>query len=240
MILTVQQVQDYIKCPMLYKYRYVDEIYLYSEDELFRMAIKQVVDQMYYSLLDGIVPDKAFVKYKWGDAWDLQIDKNKIMWMPYDTKRRLQMRGLDIVLGIQEYVSKVKPYPISINDIYGIQVGSHRIETDMSYVQEVKGEIGLIEYVVNDYIPDDTSLINNLPITAKAMIFEDVFKTRLKRMSYFSTKNNTLYPTWRNKSDFTELKQTVSMIAHCVNHKIFYKQYSEACRTCPYYKYCNR
>lgn len=240
MILTVQQLHDYIKCPMLYKYRYVDQLELYTEDELFKNAIRQVIDQMYYSLLDGAVPSKAMVKYKWGDAWDLNTDKSKIMWMPYDIKRRLQMRGLDIILGIQQYISQVKPYPISINDTYGIQLGKHRLETDMRYVQESQGSIDLIEYVVNDYIPDDTVLINNLPITAKTMIFEDVFNARLKRTFYFSTKNNTIYPTVRNKSDFTEVKETVNMIAHCVDHNIYYKQYSDACKTCPYNKYCNR
>jgi CRISPR/Cas system-associated exonuclease Cas4 (RecB family) len=240
MILTVDQIMDYIKCPMLYKYRYENHLNLYTEEELFKIAIQKVIDQMYYSLMDKNLMSKADVKYKWGDSWNLEVDRHKIMWMPSASRRRHQMNGLEILLKIHGYLSSINPHPISIDDVFGIQLGENRIETDMRYIHGDDGMMTLVEYVINDYIPDETTLVNHMPITAKAMIFEDVFNTRVKNLVYYSTKNAASYQTFRNKSDYKELKDTVGMIAHCVDNKIFYKQYADTCKTCMYKIYCNR
>lgn len=238
MIFTPKSLQDYISCPMLYKYRYIDEFFFFTVEEIFDMAVKQTISQLYYILFDEKIPTQSDAKYKWGEAWEMGLEKHEIMWMERTLQRRLMMRGLSIVLGVQQYLEEVCPTPIAIDEIYGIQIGEHRLETKMNYIHLNKGSVDLIDYVPYDVLPDKVILKNHLPLTAKLLIYENVFKIKVKNLIYFAGKNGLAYYTMRSLSNQKELKNTVKLIADCVDNNVFFKTYSDDCRQCPYQQYC--
>lgn len=239
MIITLRQLLDYITCPMLYKYRYVDNIELYTEEELFNTAVTAAIDQMYFSLLHGQLMSKADLKYAWGDIWKLNLTPKQIMWSN-SSKRKMQIKGLRILLNIHSLLYENPVQPVIINDIYGVQIGKHRIETDLRYVQKTEDGLSIIEYAVSSPVPDQTILANYLPLTVKLMVAENVLKQRIKTLQFYCAKNKMIYPTMRNPSDFKEVKEAVYKIAACINSEIFYKKYNTQCKTCLYNIICNK
>lgn len=239
--ITPKQLLDYISCPMIYKFKYIDNLVFRSERELFQDALKSLIDKLYYSFLDGKAPTMAFTKYGWGESWSLETEKDKIIWMDStNIRRKLMLKGLQYSLAIRKHLIEIKPKPISINDIYGIQFGKYRLETTMDYVFKIGDDFYLIDYVDNDCIPDEFTLKNHLPLTAKLAVYENVFNQRIKHIIYYSCKNKTAYFAERSQSDLDDLGKTVNIALVSINNNMFYKQYSDACKLCPYKTYCSR
>lgn len=204
----------YMKCPMIYKYRYIENLWLLTDQEAYTKSMLDVLDRIHTTRMD-----RSDIKYAWGEAFDLNIAPSDIMWMPRSTRRTLMVKGLKNLLKVYDYIAISKFKVQTMEDI-----NLNDITIKPRYVYKKGRTLILQRYIDNDY---EASMI----CTAYPIV---------KVINYDMGKGSAT-TSQVNKSLANNVMDSALTVKHLIEDGVIYTKFAlDECKTCLYNKYCRR
>lgn len=233
MVLTEQQLFDYITCPALYDVKHNKNIQI-DEPVSTSKLLNKVAKFFYVSLLNGKVPSSSDLKKKWDS-----ICSQHIGYM--DSKRNLE--GISLIMKLLQWASSEEIRVVDIDSQYRTM-----FKSDIGPV-ELAGTMGTIlalpkerfELLVTDFsnrLPEQTLIDMKLKYTIDSHAFQGVYNKRVDGIKVHNVKNAKSFLTFRSQDDFCRLERTVANVAQCIKSNLYYPRESVMCSTCTTKDYC--
>lgn len=234
MVLSEQQLYDYIRCPVYYDMKYNRRIPL-VEPVSMQMLLNKAGKFFYVNLMNGKVPRLSELKHK----WDSICEKNTFF---VDAKRNLD--GISQLTKLLRWAAAQKILVADVDSPYRILY-----KTADSFV-ELTGRIDAIvhlaqnyfEILVTDYssrLPDQTLLDMKLKHTLDCFAFQTVYAPNaLRGVRVHHVKTDRDFKLTRSATDFERLRTTVLRVAQSIHEKVFYPRESVLCSGCAAKDYC--
>lgn len=258
MRLSLQEIVDYQKCPMLYKFRWVDGIDVSVSEkrkvpnrlhiiEEFDKALHHVVYGIFNQLGDGAWPSAYYVKKRWGKVWNQNRKKEDVL---FDTgswrneHRKRERQGLNALLALHKDFSNGPGTPILIGKGYEIKVGNHMVSGVMDLVRETYDESDKPIIEIMDFKTDDRQsslhVKGDMEVTAASLAFRNLFGYTEQRITYYGTLSKKQVHTARTKKDYRLLEIAVDNVAKGIENNIYYPVLNSKCFECPFQKHCEK
>lgn len=231
--LTEDQLEDYIKCPNLFYIRHVNNI-LPRKQITIRTITEKYVNQMFYTLMDGKIPNIDHVL--------LDFSKECMEHKYPAINRDVQKASNQIVTLFNWLIS---------NRIQIADTGSPFELTFPASNVILKGTFGKIRYnndklelLVTDLSnkdPDQNLIDISVRHTLQAYAIHKLIKKyELSCIRVLSVRYNRVTElfSYRSPIAFARLENTVNNIANAIRNNIFYPRESFECARCPVKAYC--
>jgi hypothetical protein len=234
MVITEQQLFDYIACPAMYDVKHNKNIQI-EEPVSVAKLLNKVAKYFYMNLLNGKVPTSNDLKKK----WDSICVQNPVY---VDAKRNLE--GMGLIMKLLQWASAEEILVVDMDSQYRLMF---QIADPLPV--ELVGTMGTIlalpnnkyELLVTDFsskMPDQTLIDMKLKYSLDSYAFLGVYNKRVDGVKIRNVKNAKDFLTFRSEDDFHRLKQTVANVAICIKNKLFYPRESVMCSTCNAKDYC--
>ncbi|MNQ36616.1 PD-(D/E)XK nuclease superfamily protein [compost metagenome] len=254
MKLSIEQVIDYQRCPLLYKFRHIDDVDVRLNGgpyrtpnqkyvaEYFDYAMHNVVYGIFHQFADGRYPNAYYVKKRWGQLWNAGRTKEDIIidtgsWR--NDLRKREKQGLDSLLSVHSDFQSNPGTPILIGKGYSIPVGNHELVGTIEMVREVDGIIELMDFKTDDR-PIALHVKGDMAVTAASLAFRKLFGYKEERIAYYGLLSRKTQYTQRDKRDFALLERTVDNVARGIESGIIYPVMNSRCQECPFQKHCEK
>lgn len=245
MRISVQELKDYIRCPLYYKFVHMNKLpetkdinYYYNE------RIKLCLSFYYFSLIDRKVKSFESILRKWESVWfgnDMCELFNK------DTLNTKSNEAVMLLTKVYKRIIKEKITPVAVNFNYEVIFpGEENIH--------VTGEIDLIR-IINDrtrkkqtqllflcmsrYYPDSFMIKSNLFFSLASYAFRDSFKEKEDSIIIDSVYGKEDVLTTRTGGDFSRARKSVENICRGIKNNVFYPTSNKiACSNCAFKLFC--
>ena len=250
MRISLQEIMDYQKCPMLYKFRWIDKIdtyYMQAEkpnryyvSEYFDMVIHKTIYSIFYHMESEEYPSAYFIKKRWGTLWNKDRMKEDVVmdtgsWRNEVKKR--EMRGLNTMLAIHEDFMNNTGTPIIIAKEYTIKIAGHELTGVIELVREKDGVIELFDFKTIE--KHNTLLLkSDLEVTAASYAFRQLFGYKEDRIVFYKTLTLKKHYVRRDEKDYKLLAMIVNNVANAIQAGFFYPVLNSKCNECPFQKHC--
>ena len=234
MVITEQQLFDYISCPALYDFRHNKNIRIIDPVSMPKL-LKKVAKYFYFNLLGGKVPSGNDLKKKWDSICNINPDY-------IDAKKNLE--GLGFIMKLLQWASGEQIIVIDIDSQYNLNLSS----TSTGPI-ELIGNMGTIlalpgdsyELLVTDFsnkLPDQTLVDMKLKYTLDNYAFKSVYKKPIAGIRIRNVRHAKDYLTTRTDDDYRRLEATVINVSRCIKDNIYYPRESIMCVPCTAKDYC--
>lgn len=229
MVISEQQLFDYIFCPAKYHMKYHLGYQVADPISLPRLLSK-VSKYFYFNLLNGKVCGLNELKSKWDSICKQYPDY-------IDAKKNLA--GYGLIINLLRWASDEEIIVGDVEQSYkmffnGVEfVGN--IETIL--VRKDK-KIELLYTNFSDRDPDQFEIDTKLKYTLDSAAFKAVHNRSVDGIRIHCNKSCRDYFTYRNDPDFDRLKAAITNVAAGIEHKIFYPRETGMCSTCTGKEYC--
>lgn len=259
MQISIDEVMDYIACPMLYKYRYVLKMeppqpkrgraQKNSVIEVYEKALKKMAHYIFNSIQDGRYPTIANMAKAWGNVWikpraSMQkIEYAETSWR--DTHQIKERQGWNHTRAMQEFFKDNHGSPIMVNYKYDVEIGNHRITGSIDLVETVKNKKGGEDIILTHFLVDEKRIPNinirrDWTVTAASYAFEKLIKVRESKIVYHGIVSGKHHNTVRDEDDYKQLEFLIDTIAKTIEMDLFYPRINERCYSCPFQKTCEK
>lgn len=248
-IINIQEVLDYAYCPMMYKYKYIDNLGDRYKTELEKYDI--CMHKCIYNFFTQAQFNKisiANLKASFASNW---IKTNSITNIIYsepsswrDTENEKRKQGIEAIIKFYNLIKDNVGIPLVINKDYKVQMTSKIYLTGtFEVIREVankKGDknIEILSIISDGKFYNDMCLEKDLKVSAASYAFRKTFETREDIIKFYSIDKSKMYNTNRNKEDYKMLLNTVVNVCKCIHNEIFYICPTKKCHKCAYKKLC--
>lgn len=233
MVITEQQLFDYIMCPALYDVKHNKNIKIDEPISMTRLLSK-VSKYFYTTLLNGSVPSSSDLKKKWDSICNQHPGY-------MDSKKNLE--GISLIMKLLQWASSEQIRVADIDSQYRLM-----FKTNIGPV-ELVGTMGTIlaipkerfELLITDFsskVPDQTLVDMKLKYTIDSYAFQGVYNRRVDGIKIHNVKNAKDFLTFRSEDDFSRLERTIANVAQCIKSNLYYPRESVMCSTCTTKDYC--
>lgn len=250
MVIDINEVLCYCKCPMLYKFKYVDE----TNNKNINILEKYDYDihKTLYSYF-AIIQNKEIgtlhaLKKAWGEFWLKNKSPYDIIYSEptswrdtYDNKRK---QGINAIFMFYQTFKDKPGIPIILNQKYKIAITKNITLTGtFELVRAVniddKDYIEIIDFKTNDRAYNKISINNDIEITAMSYAFRKIFNTKENNVIYYGIDKGKFESSTRSEADYDIMLNTISNVAKAIYNKMFYICPDEKCLSCPYKTKCS-
>jgi CRISPR/Cas system-associated exonuclease Cas4 (RecB family) len=261
---TIQEVLDYIHCPMLHRYRHVKNIDTtlkrphhltskfnqYKMEEVFDSEVHKLGYHVFNYVQNGEFPRAHILRQKWSKLWcdDKTIDD--VMQTMKTDRKRLEVHGLTI---IENLISRFKDdpgIPLLVGKVIEIDIGKHQITVTLDLVRELfinkKPVFQLMEFQSglnknrNSNNPMNLHIHNDINVTAASMAFRAMTGSKEDYITYYDLVSDKEYNTSRDESDYKSLEYLLDNVEKAIDQGIVYPVLDRRCLTCPFQYECKR
>lgn len=266
----IDEVLDYIQCPMLHRYRYIEKLDVtytglhkaypklneQSLEELFDYEIHRLAYHIFNSIQDGRYPSEYLLRQKWGKLWASDKTKQDIMFEPsrrdaMTPRRRLEKLGVKAIEVMHPKFKEAPGVPIFVGKNTEIKIGKHKLTVPIELVREVKenGEslfeimdfqTGLKMKSRYDYNPMNLHIRHDLRMTAASLAFRTLTGVEEGRITYYDVLNDKEHYTERTSEDYGTLEHVLNHVEQAMKHNIHYPVMNDRCFECPYQHECRK
>lgn len=245
MRISVKEARDYMRCPLFYKFEYVDNLPGdKSIDSCFIDCIKMSISSYYYSMIENNTKSLDYVLRRWENLWFNSSMKNTF------NGEILNKKSNDAIIILTNFFKKVNRdniSPIAVNFPYEvIFIGEKNLH--------VTGDIDMVN-IVNDRTrkrethitffrpslqkPDDFMLRNDIQLTVASYAFRHNFKQKENRIIINSIRCKGDSWTIRNSDDYVWVEKIIRNICRGIEGKIFYPSQNKVfCYNCRFRLFC--
>jgi hypothetical protein len=255
----VDQLIDYITCPLLYDFKHNKEIKADTTErgrpnkhsilELYDKALHKAIGSLFHAVQEGFYPGIHFLSKKWGFLWvkpraeQEDIRFRTTSWR--DTHERKRQQGWNKLKALWEYYKENPGTPIMVDYPYTIPIGKHVLRGTIDLVRVVKNEQGREYIELTEFVTDERNapflhIRRDWRVTAATLAFREIMNVKAEKIVYHGIISGKLQPTTRDESDYQQLEKLLNSIELARNHNIFYPVFNERCLTCPYEKHCEK
>ncbi len=259
MIISVNQLTDYLTCPVLYHYKHVSELQppqpkvgrptKNSVLELYDIALHKTISFIFHSMQDGFYPGLHHLSNKWGHVWvkprslleDIRFRNTS--WR--DTHEHKRKQGWTKLQEIHAHYREKEMTPIMVDYPYEIAIGHHTLIGTIDLVSVVKNDKGREEIVMTEFITDgkNTPFLHfhrDWQVTAASYAFRKLMNVKEEKIVYHGIISGKHYNTKREAEDYKQLLHLLNHIEKVIEQGVYYPIFNERCITCPYQKYCEK
>jgi CRISPR/Cas system-associated exonuclease Cas4 (RecB family) len=250
-IISINEIIDYSKCPMYYFLKYrsgmtTDKIDLV---EKYESDLHRVIYYSFSKLQENELIRVEDIKAMWGRLWVKDKRRADILFsdssMHKDTYNSKRLVGLDSLLNFRKtFVLENQGYPVLVNQDYKVKVDKDLTLTGkFDAVIEITNEKGEKEihtclFRSDRDVPKMTQEYD-LKYHADAFAIEKMVKNiDLKHMVYYIEKNKVVI---KNDSSMNRdmFLHNVKTIGNLINSDVFYMSVSDNCQKCIYREICS-
>lgn len=233
LVLSEQQIFDYIKCPLRYDSVYNHKMATKNHPSLPEL-IKRVERAFFVNLMNGKVLSSSEIKRK----WDRVCESNQEF-----VNAQKCLDGIDALMKMYRWAASKQ---IRIADIAMPYIVSVRDDND---VYEIKGETGAIglmkdrnrlEIIDIDYSNRaldqfliDMKLKYSLDLLAAQQLGQDISGVHIHHV-----KSDKDFFTVRSDEDMIRVREAIKNIGRCIKHHLFYPRETLICASCDMKFYC--
>ena len=156
----------------------------------------------------------------------------------------LRKNGIESLISFHNLMKQGSQYPILINKGYEIRISNNIILTGKwEYIRELQTEEDNIFQIIKfqhrkDKFQTLMQMRYDLELTAAAYAFETTFTAPNYQVVYANIYKEKMVPSYRDKSDFNILKQTVINTVKCISNNIYTISPDTKCFHCTYRNQC--
>lgn len=246
MELTIEQINDYRECPLMYKLKHVNQIEFddKSKKQEFKDKMRKVVQYYYYNLMDGNVPTESQLRAKWDSLWyDQNKSKAEMIFEERTAVNKLGLKGYSIIKTFYRNVSANPGAPIIVDWDFEVPVGKHLVSGNIELVRELKEgydrNIEIVGFRFGGNVPKKFIARVDLNLTLQAHGLRKLLQGKEQRLIYWYPENDKKIYTMRDRDSFKRLESTVENIAKGIEHEIYYpRERRYRCRSCSYKDLC--
>lgn len=247
MKLHLDQIQDFLHCPMFYRFRYKEEgtktpyLDLY---EKYDSDIKKFMHAYHAHLQNGDAVDAATVKRIWGSLWIGEKNKQDLIFMETGDKRdtwnEKRKQGIENLIGYHIKGPKNIGTPILVNHEFEIEVSKNVFLTGVfDLIQELNGKVELVTYLPDSKKITSGMLRKDMIVTALSYAFKKTFGDKQDETVVYLVDKNRRVLTKRTEEDYKIFQESVKNIAISIRNDIFYINPNPGCISCLYKENCS-
>lgn len=268
MIGSIQHVLDYMKCPMAYKFRYIDAINpstrkiteeKYDEpsmEELFDKEIHKLGYHIFNYIQDDKYPTEYLLRQKWATTWCRNKTMQDVIFESNAKNsttilKRLEKTGLKVIENMHPRFKKDPGVPILVGKTAELRIGKHILTVTIDLVREIEvnGEkiIEIVDFKTglqsrkksNDQ-PLNLHIGRDIEVTAVSLAFQQLTGHQEDRITYYDMINDREYRTKRTKKDHQLLLDVLNQVEKGIVSEVYYPVMDHRCFDCPFQVTCRR
>lgn len=259
MKIDIEEVLDYIACPVLFKFKHVKQYevpqasigrpHRNSLKEAYDKALHKTIAYLFHTIQDGTYPPIRNMAKKWGYLWtkpraeEEDIRFRQTSWRDYHYQKEKQ--GWKKIQEIWAYYKENPGTPIMVDYPYQVKIGRHILTGTIDLVRVVRNEEDREEIVMTEFITDERfapflHIHRDWKVTASSYAFRKIMNVLEQKIVYHGIISGKIFHTERNEKHFEQLEQLLNVIEHMKTYDIYYPVFNERCTTCPYQKRCEK
>ena len=248
MELRYNQIMDFIRCPLLYKFKHVMKIDKKDQEaSLYQSALYSVVMYYYYNLMNGTVLSKDKIRNKWYKMWNTDQRSVEDILFKHNGGKRLTNYNLNGIKSLELfYENEMKKTftPIVVNTEVSLKFGDYIYTDALDLVRETKIEDKPIIEVVRISSAAHAHrriMINHDFKTAfQTLAFRHYFETEEDRSIIYDLKLGKEHIIKISDDEFKRIEAIVVGIGDSIAKERFYPIIGQQCRYCPYIGVCDK
>ncbi len=245
MRISIVEIKDYIKCPLYYKFIYVNNFsYKKTLNDYYKEYLKLSIFFYYFSLMEKNLKPFESVLKKWESLWF----GSDMLEMFY--KEDLDRKSNEAILILTNYYKKItreKVIPIAVNLPYEVifegQENIH-ITGDIDLIRIIddrtrKSETQIVSFCIAHHRPDDFMAKNNISLSMISYAFRKDFKTKEDKIIIDHVRSKEQTITARTGGDFVRAEKIIRNICKGIKEGIFYPTANKMfCSNCKFKLFC--
>ena len=270
MQITIEELLDYIQCPMLHQFRYIwkedatltglhrgyPKLNQYSLEESFDREIHKIGYHIFNYVQDGRYPSQYILRQKWGSLWCKDKTLQDVLFEPttLDTMtppKRLEKEGVKVIEQMHARFKEDPGVPILVGKRMDVKVGKHILTVTIDLVREVvidgKPLIEIMDFKTGmktksrmDIRPLNLHIDHDLSMTAISLGFRQLTGEIEDHLTYYDMNNDSMYHTERDEYDYLALERVLDHVEKAMEHEIVYPVMNDRCFECPYQFQCKK
>lgn len=244
MILSLAQINDYIKCPQYYQYKYnygLEEGTVLSKE--YSDKLHEVIYHFFFRVMDKQVPGLHVIRDKWESLWFKEkIDPLKYVTTPKNESWEIGIKGATLLTNFYNDNYLNPGVPLLVNHPFTFPCGDHEIEGKFEVVREIQDGprrvIEIITYKTRKQTPTNWEVNQDLTISLLSAAFRHLLKAREQRETVYHLRSAKNFHTYRTKEQLEKAAENVDRIVSGIEQGIFYPRYSYICNGCHYKNFC--
>jgi CRISPR/Cas system-associated exonuclease Cas4 (RecB family) len=244
MVISLSQINDYIKCPQYYQYKYnykLEEKAIIEKE--YSEKIHEIIYHFFYRVLDKQVPGLHVLRDKWESLWfKKKIDPLQYLTTPKNPAWEMGVSGATLLTNFYNSNYQDPGAPLLINHSFTFPYGDHEITGQFEVVREIQDGprrvIELIIYKTGRQTPTQWTVDNNLTISILSAAFRYLLRAKEQREVVYHLRSNKTFSTYRTKEELDKALKIVDRIVEGITQNIFYPRHSFICNNCSYKNYC--
>lgn len=254
---TMEQIQDYLRCPMIYNLRYRLGIQApLNVYDAYEKLMNDTIAYMYYNIMDNhTLVSSGQLKRKWESLWwpdDVEDPLVFVLTPMYGSipkdgskskregiearRKRLALEGWSVLNNLHRRVSNNPGDPIAVQMEFNLPLGQHTVSSKIDLARVIKMPIGkrveLVQFHIRRSAPDPFEVRNNLNTTLQSYAFRQLFTTKEDTIIYYYLTRGEQLNTHRDIRDFNRLEAIIDNICTSIEHQLFFPRHSFFCHTC--------
>lgn len=244
MIISLSQINDYLKCPQYYQYKYnygIKEETILSKE--YSDKLHEVIYHFFFRVMDKQVPSLHVLRDKWESLWFKEkIDPLKYLTTPRNETWEMGIKGSTLLTNFYNDNYLNPGVPLLVNHEFTFPCGDHEVTGKFEVVREVQDGprrvIELLIYKSSRQTPNQWVVDNDLNISLLSAAFRHLLRAKEQRDTVFHLRTGKKFFTCRTKEQTDKAAKIVDSIANGIELGVFYPRYSFICNTCSYKKLC--
>lgn len=245
MRISISEIRDYIRCPLYYKIKNVDEIpYDRSVNSYFNDRFKIALVYYYSSLIEGKKKNCSLMLNRWEKIW-FSEDMEAVL-----DEATLKEKSNEAVGLVNAFINKFgeEPVtPIASNFLYEeIFEGKENLHVtgsiDLIKIlndRTRKSETCIVMFSMSKHALDSFMVKGDLEISVASRAFRSNFKTQEDRIIVQNVRCAEDTPTIRTASDYLRAEKVIRNICNGIKNGVFYPSPNAiVCSECPYRLFC--
>lgn len=229
MLITEEQLFDYITCPCYYDMKYNKGIPV-SKEVTMQSLLDQVSRHFYSNLLNKKVCSMDELKRK----WDSICEKNKEF---INSKRNIE--GMNYIINFARWASENKLILADFDSTYSIFLDGVEVQGTIGPISVLPGKrCELLSSRFSNREPNQSDIDKKLKFTLDCYAFKNAYDHDISAVKVVHFKNNKEFTTHRTQTDYDRLCSTVQGVAKGISAGAYYPRESVFCTTCPLKNYC--
>ena len=245
MRISVKELLDYTKCPLLFKFRHVDCLpYKKDIDDFYREIIKTSIFYYYFSMIERKIKSFESILRKWESLW---FSSEMTQVFPESELRELSNKAVLTLTKFHKSISEESITPIAVNFPYDvILVGDKNIQVtgEIDLIKIIddrtrKSETSLVFFSTARSKPDEFMLKNSISFTMASYAFRNSFKSKEDKIYINNINSQDNIYTARTGGDFSRAEKIIRNICKAIDEKIYYPNPNAFnCSGCRYKLFC--
>lgn len=260
MELTFNQIYDYAKCPLIFKFRHMLGIEIPTNlYEQFDKALIKSILYFYYRIMDGgTVITSHQLKKRWEAFWgEEDFNPQEFILTPVHgntpagghknrrpsaeaRRRSFLLRGWSVLNNFHRNNKDNPGTPVAVDLGFTAQLGNHQLSDTIDLARRIDDKTEIVILNTRQSPPDDFDIRNDLKTTFQVYGFRNIFNTTEDLITYYYLEKGKKMETVRVQRDFDRMESIIDNIVRAIELDIWFPRQTFYCNTCHFQGMCTQ